>query len=77
VDCVRQEFAALPGLRLTEPQVCRIWNLTPPLASTVLDRLVHSRVLKVTGSGQFVRTDLTLEEEEEGELPVTVVRARR
>lgn len=55
VERVRGEFAALPGLRLTEEQVRRVWGLEPALSSHVLRALVECDYLQLTTGGEYVR----------------------
>lgn len=57
VNRVRQEYAALPGLRLTASQVCRLWDLDPHLSRHVLQHLVERRFLTLTHAGHYVRSD--------------------
>lgn len=57
VERVRREYAALPGLRLTEAQVRRVWSLDSTSSDRVLRRLVDADFLKVTPSGQYVRAE--------------------
>ncbi len=57
VDQVRREYAALPGLRLTESQVRKLWGIDSTASTRVLRQLVDGRFLTVTHSGQYVRAD--------------------
>jgi hypothetical protein len=61
VDRVRREFAALPGLQLTEAQACRLWDLDPAASRGVLRRLVDARYLEVDEIGHYVRADAALQ----------------
>lgn len=56
LDRVRREYAALPGLDLTEPQVQRLWGLDPALSHEILRQLVDGEFLSVTPSGHYVRS---------------------
>jgi hypothetical protein len=58
VERVRREYAALPGLRLTERQACRIWGLEPALSAQVLRHLVDGHFLTLTARGEYVRADV-------------------
>jgi hypothetical protein len=73
VERVRREFAALPGLRLTEAQVRRLWSLDPSMSGSVLKRLVDAAYLHVTPSGVYVRADRRREVREDA--PALVRRA--
>lgn len=55
LDRVRREYAALPGLDLTEPQVQRLWGLDPALSHEILRQLVEGEFLSVTSTGHYVR----------------------
>lgn len=55
---VRGEFMEMPGLRLTEPQVRRLWALEPSLCTAVLTELVDNGFLLRTRDGAFVRVDV-------------------
>jgi hypothetical protein len=57
VERVRREYAALPGLRLTEAQVRRIWGLDSSSSDRVLRRLIDADFLRVTPGGQYVRAE--------------------
>ena len=52
---VRAEYNEMPGLRLTEPQARRIWNLDAMRCQAVLHSLVESEFLRRTPDGAFVR----------------------
>lgn len=58
LDRIRGEFAALPGLRLTEAQVRRIWGLSFPDCESLLQTLVEARFLVRNDDGTYVRADL-------------------
>lgn len=58
LELIRREYVALPGLRLTEEQVCRIWNLERADCQRLLQTLVDSRVLACEPDGRYVRADL-------------------
>lgn len=57
VERVRREFAALPGLRLTEPQMRRLWSLEPSAAHRVLQHLVDRAFLRRTLNGTYERLE--------------------
>ena len=54
---VRGEFLEMPGLRLTEPQARRLWNLDQTLCETLLSSLVEAKFLFKTGDGAFMRSE--------------------
>jgi hypothetical protein len=49
------EFNEMHGMRLTLPQVCRMWRLTPPEADAVVDTLVERGLLAVDDGGRVCR----------------------
>lgn len=54
---VQGEFLEMPGLRLTEAQARRLWNLDQSLCEALLDVLVDARFLFRTRDGAFMRLD--------------------
>jgi DNA-binding IclR family transcriptional regulator len=50
---VAAEFREMPGMRLTEPQMTRLFDLSPGDCSAVLERLVESRLLKRDDAGRY------------------------
>ncbi len=57
VHLVRAEYLEIPGLRLTKPQVRRLWNLDAHTCEALLDVLVGDGFLRKTPNGAFVRAD--------------------
>jgi hypothetical protein len=53
VKCIEAEFRELPGLRLTERQMQRLWDLDRDTCTAVIEVLVRSRVL-VKAEGEIV-----------------------
>jgi hypothetical protein len=49
------EFSEMPGMRLTIPQVCRLWTLTRPEAEAVVGSLVERGLLAVDDGGRVCR----------------------
>jgi len=47
------EFREMPGMRLTEAQVKRLFNLSPDDCKAVLECLVESRLLKCDDAGRY------------------------
>jgi hypothetical protein len=54
---VQGEFLEMPGLRLTEPQACRLWGLDSISCEALLDALVDAKFLFRTRDGAFMRFD--------------------
>jgi len=55
---LRDEFTAMPGLRLTEPQVERLCAADPSASAAALEALVTAGFLSQTSDGRFGRADL-------------------
>ncbi len=58
VDRLRREFAALPGLKLTESQLCRLWSVDATVSQRVFRSLVEGAYLKKSGADQYERIDV-------------------
>ena len=59
-DCtelVRSEYAEMPGLKLTEQQIQRLWNLDDTLCDAVIASLVAARFIKPTRGDAYIRFD--------------------
>ena len=56
---IQGEFLEMPGLRLTQPQACRLWGLDRDLCMLLLARLVDARFLVRTRDGRFMQLDRT------------------
>jgi hypothetical protein len=54
---IRGEFLEMPGLRLTEQQARRLWNLDAASCSAMLSALVASGFLFRTRDGSFMRAE--------------------
>lgn len=54
---VQGEFLEMPGLRLTEAQARRLWQLDAATCSELLGALVDAKFLYRTGDGAFMRVD--------------------
>ena len=52
---IQSEYREMPGLKLTEPQARRLWDLDGDTCSVVLTTLVERRFLKCTANGTYVR----------------------
>ena len=55
LERVRGGYLEMPGLRLTRPQVQRLFMLDSALCDAVLDALVESAFLARTADGLYVR----------------------
>ena len=58
VCVVRGEYLEMPGLRLTTPQVQRLWGLDPQTCTVVLSTLEHDHFLRRTPKNAYVRADM-------------------
>jgi hypothetical protein len=54
---IQGEFLEMPGLRLTEPQARRLWNLDAISCSTVVSMLLDAGFLFKTSDGSLMRVD--------------------
>ncbi len=54
---VQGEFLEMPGLRLTQAQARRLWNLDQTFCDSLLDTLVRDGFLFRTGDGAFMRLE--------------------
>lgn len=51
---VQAEYLEMPGLQLTMAQVRRMWGLDDQSCRELLQQLVATHFLRVTGEGQYV-----------------------
>jgi len=58
---VQGEFLEMPGLRLTEPQARRLWNLDRDVCESLLRMLVDANFLFQTRDGAFMRIEYQVE----------------
>ncbi len=56
LDLIRAEYLEMPGLRLTKPQVQRLWRLEPCVCDVVLDTLVATAFLRKTHQESYALT---------------------
>ena len=57
---IAEEFDEMPGMRLTMPQVCRLWSLHPRHADALIGSLVARGLLTFDRRGRVCRPgDLT------------------
>lgn len=54
---IRAEYLEMPGLRLTEPQIRRLWGLDTVTAEALLSALLDVKFLRRTHQGAYVRAD--------------------
>jgi hypothetical protein len=54
VERIRSEYTAMPGLKLTKDQVCRLWGVGHDTCSAALDFLLAEGFLHQTGTGKYV-----------------------
>ena len=54
---VQAEYRESPGLRLTKPQVQRLWNLDAVTTDALLEALESSKFLRRTQGDAYVRVD--------------------
>jgi hypothetical protein len=54
---VLAEFREMPAMRLTMPQVCRLWGLARQEAEAVVRHLVARGLLAVDGRGRVCRPE--------------------
>ena len=52
---IESEYREMPGLKLTEAQARRLWDLDGDTCSLVLTTLMERRFLKCTASGTYIR----------------------
>jgi hypothetical protein len=53
----KAEFFDMPGLRLTEAQARRLWDLNAESCASLLDALIEARFLVRTFDGKFMRVE--------------------
>lgn len=58
---VRGEYLEMPGLRLTVPQACRLWQIDPRVCEAVLQELVEERFVARTRDGAFIASGSLVE----------------
>jgi hypothetical protein len=58
LQLIRAEYLEIPGLRLTKPQVERLWGLDSVASEALLAALVDVKFLRRTLHGAYVRADV-------------------
>jgi hypothetical protein len=54
VERIREEYAAMPGLKLTREQACRLWGVGHETCAAALEALLSEGFLHQTGTGKYV-----------------------
>jgi hypothetical protein len=54
VERIRQEYDAMPALKLTHEQVCRLWGVGHDACEAALQALLEEGFLHYTGTGKYV-----------------------
>jgi hypothetical protein len=54
VERIREEYAAMPGLKLTREQACRLWGVGHETCEAALETLLAEGFLHQTGTGKYV-----------------------
>ena len=55
VRLIDAEFDEMPGMRLTEAQVRRLWNVSPPECEQALEHLCEAQRLVRDRGGRYFR----------------------
>jgi hypothetical protein len=58
LQLIRGEYLEIPGLRLTKPQVQRLWGLDRVTSEALLSALVDVKFLRRTHQDAYVRADV-------------------
>ena len=56
---IEAEFDEMPGMRLTTPQVRRLWNLSEEDCAQALEYLCEAGGLVRDGSGRYLRREFS------------------
>jgi predicted Zn finger-like uncharacterized protein len=54
VERIREEYTAMPGLKLTREQACRLWGVGHETCAAALESLLAEGFLHKTGTGKYV-----------------------
>ena len=54
VERIREEYSAMPGLKLTREQACRLWGAGHETCTAALEALLAEGYLHQTGTGKYV-----------------------
>lgn len=58
LQLIRAEYLEIPGLRLTKPQVQRLWGLDDVTTEALLSALMDVKFLRRTHGDAYVRADI-------------------
>ena len=58
LQLIRAEYLEIPGLRLTKPQVQRLWGLDHVTSEALLSALIDVKFLRRTHQDAYVRADV-------------------
>jgi hypothetical protein len=53
-DLARAEYQEMPGLCLTEPQMCRLWDLDRSACDLLLQHLLEEGIVRHAGEDKYV-----------------------
>jgi hypothetical protein len=51
---IRGEYLEMPGLSLTLPQACRLWQLDAATCAAVLQQMIDARILYRTSDNRYL-----------------------
>jgi phage FluMu protein Com len=54
IDRIRAEYEAMPGLKLTRQQACRLWAADEDSCGAALEKLIANGFLHRTGTGKYI-----------------------
>jgi hypothetical protein len=54
VERIREEYTAMPGLKLTRDQACRLWGVGDEACAAAIEVLLTEGFLHQTGTGKYV-----------------------
>lgn len=58
LQLIRAEYLEIPGLRLTKPEMQRLWGLDDVTAEALLSALMDVKFLRRTHRNAYVRADV-------------------
>lgn len=73
---IRGEYSEMPGLKLTVPQACRLWQLDRDTCESVLDQLAAEHFLLRTAEGSYIAFPPTRPSAAKATLPLSYRRMR-
>jgi|RhiMetdeSRZDD1v2_1073273.scaffolds.fasta_scaffold1680672_2 hypothetical protein len=54
IERIQAEYQAVPGLKITTAQACRLWSVSEEICRAAFDALVADHVLWLAPSGRYV-----------------------